>query len=201
MEPIAIFTLLLVIVGAVQSWWMWRTVSDSKKALEQTQRAFVFVNSFVIDVEGDLVKFTPKWENSGTAPTRKMVNHTNWTAFEREPADDYVFSDLWAEGKSEGRTVNTPFFVGPKAITNGGTLEIPFEFIRRAAGGQVYLLIWGWTEYNDVFENTPRRRTEFCNQVIAKNIQVKDGKTNATITLPLNHRGNCTDEECRLALS
>lgn len=190
------FTGLLVVVGVVQSCWMWRAVSDSKRALEATQRAFVFLNRFEIQISGGMVLVTPAWENSGTTPTRKMFNHVSWKVFNQEPPNDYMFPDLGVDGNPVGKADNTPFFLGARATSNGPTLEIPFEIVKAVSSKQIRAFIWGWTEYNDVFDNTPRHRTTFCNELKVRAVEVKDSQDQATISFVLYRRGNCADEEC-----
>src|SRR5205823_12515721 len=91
---IVFFTALLVLVGFLQVYWMKRTLSEATATNKATQRAFVFLQSFETTIIGDKLRIHPKWENSGTTPTRRMRNHVNWKAFSEDPPDGYTFPDL-----------------------------------------------------------------------------------------------------------
>jgi hypothetical protein len=38
------------------------------------------------------------------------------------------------------------------------------EELEAIIAGTQHLYVWGWAEYDDVFEGTPRHRTEFCHK-------------------------------------
>jgi hypothetical protein len=40
--------------------------------------------------------------------------------------------------------------------------SVSFADIQKCAAGTHHYYLWGWVDYNDVFEDTPRRRSEFC---------------------------------------
>ena len=66
----------------------------AKQSLVTVQRAFVFIDSFQVEVLNNELVVMPKWRNSGTTPTRFMTNWVSWKPFNSEPPDDFNFPDL-----------------------------------------------------------------------------------------------------------
>jgi hypothetical protein len=138
-DPIAAFTLWLVIFTAVlgiTSVFQLASLNrsedtsaiaanaardaaeTSRTALIAVQRAFVFIDSFEADVVNNQLIVIPKWRNSGSTPTKFMINYVNWRTFAGEPPDNFTFPDLDAHGNTllEADVQATPMFVGPNAI-------------------------------------------------------------------------------------
>ena len=57
-----------------------------------------------------------------------------------------------------GHAPITPVVIGPKQDVSIGPLDIPVADIQ----AKKHLYFWGWMEYYDIFENSPRHLTEFC---------------------------------------
>jgi hypothetical protein len=139
-------------------------VSLNRLAMERTERAFVFLARMhamagVKRDTGQVVDWTffPVWENAGNTQTRFMYMHTNWKPFTPQIPDDFDFPDL-----SKEPVKRVQILLGPKATTWGGGCTVPIDTLDAARVGQCELFVWGWVEYNDIFERTPRHRTEFC---------------------------------------
>jgi len=139
---VAIFTCLLVVVSFLQVVWIRKTLQATDEAMRKTQRAFVFPQGFEITTLGEAVRFTPKWENSGSTPTRKLRTHVNYKIFSQDPPDNYEFPDLDADGNPLKTDLESEHlaFIGPKGITVGYNLDIPMTIMRAVADGKLKLL-------------------------------------------------------------
>jgi len=68
------------------------------------------------------------------------------------------FEDKWTTGQPH---IQSQLALGPKGTTLLDAVEIPISSI---AAQRVF--IWGWADYDDIFDATPRHRTEFCCRVV-----------------------------------
>jgi hypothetical protein len=169
------------------------TLKDTLAATKAIQRAFVSVKQIdhtpVWDPKTKNIvgrNFVVQWENSGFTATRNMLNNGLWVEREQEIPSDFQFPDL-AGMKNVIQTV-----AGPKATVNAGPLEIPSSVLNsiRDKGHHIYL--YGWAEYNDIFDGTPRHRTEYCVEVlISSDPKAADGG----VTLALCPMHNGADDE------
>jgi hypothetical protein len=101
------------------------------------------------------------WENTGTTPTRHLHMHTNWKPFDSEMPADFDFPDL-----SNPPTIRPKIVIGPKSTTFSGECEIPIAVLVEASEKKKRVYLWGWVEYNDVFDATTRHRTECCIEIV-----------------------------------
>jgi hypothetical protein len=123
-------------------------------------------------------------ENGGKTPTRKAIVNINWELRDSNLPDDFSFPD--------GDLAEAA------AIGARGTFGTPGFFISNADAGLIvakrkWLYIWGWIDYDDVFEGTPRHRTEFCFDVSPD--EVPD-KGNTYLRFPTHGRFNGVDGDC-----
>lgn len=105
-------------------------------------------------------KLYPVFENGGSTPTKHCVMHVS---FWRGPNDeisqvDNGFPDLWFEGEPKELS---PFFIGPKAEKWSSPIEISVVDLEEIKLGTEKFFMWGWIDYDDVLDDTPRHRTEF----------------------------------------
>lgn len=175
---------------AIFTFTLWRATKQMVKetviSSQNAQRAFVFIKNFDVNFQQvNQVIINPVWENSGDTPTKKMRNHVNWTYFVTDIPPDFDFPDITGEE-------STAVLIGPHATLNTSPLEINMQCIDNVAQGKGHLYIWGWAEYNDVFENTNRHRTEFCSEVLISKIS----ETEISIRFRLYKLHNGADEEC-----
>jgi len=128
------------------------------------------------------------WENSGTTPTKNMIQHANWCVLYDALPKGYWFPDL---GKGE----NTPLVLGPKAQVNSSSLIVDIAHVRAVQAHQMHLFLWGWATYDDIFPATDPHRTEFCYEVtdISGTLTVNNPYR---VTLTLCDEHNCADAEC-----
>lgn len=145
----------------------------ARQALVNAQRAFVFINKIEqariapTGTEVTAWDFLVEFKNSGNTPTKTMTFHLNIKAFDGQLPDGFDFSDL-ANGSE-----NTVGFIPPQSTAGATDLVVPVQDIEAVIAGSKTLFIWGWIEYDDMFENTPIHRVEYADQIFI----VGDAKT------------------------
>jgi hypothetical protein len=210
------FTALFTIVLSISTIGLWRATNKlweagerqievagrsadvAERALTFTERAFVFLKymyvSPVFRPDQTVVgwDFHVVWENSGSTPTQFMYARKQWMLFpDGNIPEDFDFPDL-------GNLSNSLTFIGPKAIVDAGGLQISNVDLFLIANGPARLLIWGWTEYNDVFTPDTRRRSEFCSEIIVAGALDKapDERTKEPFIFMSYKMHNGTENEC-----
>jgi hypothetical protein len=143
-----------------------RTDETTREALTAAQRAFVSVkdtsyaklpNYLATTPTG--IRFIVAWANSGTTPTKSLVTHVSWEAFTPDIPANFDFPD-------RGGGPDTRVLIGPKSSINMASLDIPIDVFQAVQAGTHRLYIWGWADYNDIFQGTERHRTEFCSGIL-----------------------------------
>ncbi|GEM_PF-3468615 len=176
---------------AIFTFTLWQAtrqmVKETMKSSQNVQRAFVFIKNIDVMVIPHQIKtiIIPVWENSGDTPTKKMRNYVNWQYFPTDIPQHFDFPDHFGEE-------STAMIIGPHATIPASPLEIENIYIDNILAGQGHLYIWGWAEYNDVFDKTIRHRTEFCNEVLIS--KMADNKVNFRFRLYRLHNG--ADGDC-----
>jgi hypothetical protein len=138
-----------------------RQVRLSRHALVDTERAFVYP----ADTEWAALKdhktgkvqswsVAVQWKNSGGTPTRHLQIHTNASVRDAILPDDFDFPDFGSG--------NIGLFIAPGSTIRSIQIAITLEGMEEIIAGKKHLYTWGWAEYDDVFEQTRRHRTEFC---------------------------------------
>lgn len=173
----------------------------SKDALVSVQRAFVFPAPSVATVykpqttELMSIELQPVWANVGETPTRHLLAHSSDFESPVEMPDTFDFSsnDLWDAGMAH---VPTPIFIGPKGSAGGHTTSVPLATIEEIADKKIYLYLWGWARYNDIFPNTKRHITRYCWKISF----ARAGKAPSETFQFKNEnclQNNCSDDECK----
>ena len=211
---LAVFTFLLIVVGAIQGVFLYRTDQGTHKAADAAkdsaeiaeraliagQRAFVSV-SYQTSAGRDFKTknivqwiFTPIWTNAGNTPTRNMANHINVGVRDAEIDDDFDFPDQWNTDVPPEKRRPVPLGIAPKAWISGQAVGISVGDIDAAINGKKFLYIWGWASYEDVFPRTALHVTRFANRIAVGG----DAHNPAEISFsfPLLWKYNCSDEEC-----
>ena len=142
-----------------------RTDETTREALTAAQRAFVFVKdisygklpNYLADTPTG-IRFIVAWENSGTTPTKSLITHVSWAVFTPEIPANFDFPDYGAP--------NSRALIGPKSIMNMAAVDIPVDVFQAVQAGTHRMYIWGWADYDDIFQNTERHRTEFCTEIL-----------------------------------
>jgi hypothetical protein len=203
---IAGFALFVVLISVQQAFWLRRAVEaadDSTRlvgaALIATQRAYITFREFRVNVTRlsaieDIQNATvqPVWENGGTTPARNGRSHVSWKYFVGSIPTDLELADFDETGN---RIVTDdkylPLAIGPRGLAHSPVIVIDGATIRNVRENQGRLLIWGWAEYDDIFEGSPRHRTEFCYQM-----NVTGSLSQSHIAFSLYKRFNGMDAEC-----
>ena len=181
MTGFALFLVLaLTFQGLMQGAWMRRLLLSSEhsalvvnEALISAQRAYVFLREFRLNLiknplneEIQICTIQPVWENTGATPTRGGRAHVNWKFFERSVPAEFDFPDFDEVGnRILSYDAYKPLSVGPKATARAPLIDIEPAILRQVRDLQGRVLIWGWVEYDEVFTDAKRHRTEFCYQL------------------------------------
>jgi hypothetical protein len=164
------------------------TVKTMETTAERQQRAYVFVKHVDADAKpqanGQIRQVLRiVWENTGATPTRHMAMSVNWGQFQPDIPTDFHFPD----GKQE------PSVLGPRQTVDTWLTDIPNDTLVNAAQSSHKLYVWGWVEYNDVFANTPRHRTEFCFRLL---VHGEPGTAQCSFGTSRHAKYNATDDDC-----
>jgi len=173
--------LSIVFQSLFQGVWMRRMLVASERAstvvdeaLVSAQRAYVFLREFRVNLvknplneEIQTCTIQPIWENTGATPTRNGRSHLNWKFFERSIPPEFDFPDFDEVGNRVlSYDAYKSLIVGPRATALAPLLEIEPGILKQARDLQGRVLIWGWAEYDEVFGDAKRHRTEFCYQLV-----------------------------------
>ncbi|MET0867733.1 MAG: hypothetical protein ABWY35_06490, partial [Pseudorhodoplanes sp.] len=175
------FALFLLLAMLFQGAWMLsatrasdRTANLVNEGMISTQRAYVFLREFQVATtrnplndEIQTCTIQPIWENTGTTPTRNGRSHVNWKYFERSVPADFDFADFDEVGNRVlSYDAYKPLIVGPRATALSPIISMEPSILRQVRDLQGKLLIWGWAEYDEVFSDAKRHRTEFAYLVV-----------------------------------
>lgn len=200
------FAAFLVMVSVMQSQQQQRTAEASEMsarifhaAMVATQRAYIVFREFQVnvtrlssieDIHNCVIQ--PVWENAGTTPTHNGRSRINWRYFDRAVPDDFDFADYDDGGtRVAGDELSLPIVLGPRGISFAPAIVVQGSTVRMVREMQGKVLIWGWAEYDDVFDNTRRHRTEFCYEM-----NVTGSSTSSHIGFSQYRRFNGVDEDC-----
>jgi hypothetical protein len=141
-----------------------KQVEISRSSVTTIERAYVFCEridaNWTADKPSELVRkwsFNVVWRNSGKTPTRWGRNCMNtWVgANVGELPDDFDFADV-------ANAIPADIVIGPNAAMHTWAIELEVGTLDAIRQGRTHAYIWGWFDYSDVFEDTPRHRSEFC---------------------------------------
>jgi hypothetical protein len=216
---VVLFTAGLVAFTAA----LWRSTSQlwvagekqidlTKRALISTERAFVsFVDLIwdaILDETGKISGYNIScvFENSGTTPTRHSYARMNWMRFPNPQykeglSHNFDFPEL-AQLPPSGVPAHdafpkmSAFFIGPRTRISPVQLFIPTPMLVSVyQSAQCQLLIWGWIEYDDIFEDSKRHRTEFAFTTVLENDPANPGVGGLRVRRKLHYKYNGADEE------
>ncbi|ARP99143.1 hypothetical protein [Pseudorhodoplanes sinuspersici] len=178
---LAAIALFLLLVGLFHVLWMRAAIRASERTanlvnegLISSQRAYVFLRELQVAMtknplndEIQTCAIQPIWENAGTTPTRHGRAHVNWKYFERSVPPEFDFADFDEVGnRITSYDDYKPLIIGPRATALSPVITIEPAILRQVRDLQGKLLIWGWAEYDEVFEDAHRHRTEFAYLVV-----------------------------------
>lgn len=188
------FTGLLVLVtGALALYTarLWgatsRLVTGADATAERQLRAYVFVGEITAtEVESPdpgLVnnwRIAVAWSNGGSTPTKNAICSINWQPMNQPMPADFDFPDRVGASRRL-------LMIGPRAEAHSAHVDIPIPLLDHVAAGNQFVYVWGWIDYNDILEGTPRHRTEFCYQLL---------KHGNLVSFQPHGRFNGADREC-----
>jgi len=147
----------------------------ARQSLEDVQRAFIYRSSIIAFISDDTQIIGVEWKNSGSTPG---LHAKRWTSIKMFPGDipkDFTYPDLGTDGNIVADDIIRPVtFVGPLETQFSELIKVSLDAMRAVRSGQFRLFTWGWIEYDDVFPNTPRHRTEFCNEIVVEAVGIPD---------------------------
>lgn len=199
------FALFLLLTGIFQGLWMLAAIRASDRTarlvnegLVSARRPYVFLREFQVAVtknplndEIQTCAIQPIWENTGTTPTRSGRGHVNWKYFERAVPPEFDFADFDELGnRIQSYDDYKPLIVGPRATALSPVISIEPAILRQVRDQQGKLLIWGWAEYDEVFEDADRHRTEFAY------LAVVSGSPASHVGFSQYQKHNGVDEDC-----
>lgn len=165
----------------------------SRANLVSVQRAFVFMKNIEVGraVINGIVewRFSPRWQNSGTTPTKELRLHVNWWSQPTPLPKGYDFPDI-------GEHTDKPVVLGPNAETLSGPFHIPTTALVGVQQGTHHVYLWGRAVYRDVFANTPRHITKFCSKITGILGNLESMTETITFQFTSHDEYNCADEDC-----
>jgi hypothetical protein len=189
---IGFFTLVL----GVATVYLWdageRQLAQSRESMQRQLRAYVTVENAKIepipasDMDGIArARISVSLKNSGATPTRHMVACTSWKLFDQEIPEGYDFPDIEPEER---------MLIPPNDSVGGWVFVIPQSDVEKVVKESGYLYVWGWVDYNDVFDGTPRHTTEYYFRVSLKDDAPGSNLLRSSFE-PIPHRPIAMDED------
>ncbi|MCW6512849.1 hypothetical protein [Lichenifustis flavocetrariae] len=171
-------------------------LAQDRDAIIVRERAYFAFQQFgtIHGFEDNILKwwlFDVQWRNSGNRPPRAMVGCTSYCLFPEMIEPEFSFPDLPVDPQIPR---SGKIFVAPQTSIRGAMIRVPVSDMIAIAEGRKYLMIWGWVEYDDGFEDTPRRRSEFAAIVTMLGKATEANAAHANIRMHPRHNG--TDDEC-----
>jgi hypothetical protein len=172
-----------------------RSAIAAERALIDVQRALMVGQSVQVypGVRNEMViafRMEVLFTNAGNTVAKNFIGNTTVAVFDGQMPDSFNYPDRGAVQPLRG-------VCGPR-VTMVFPAEIAIQDIVDIQQGRKEGFVYGWVEYNDIFEATRRRRTEYC----AKIRVVGDPHTSRPIgnPSPLSFEVygpyNGTDEDC-----
>lgn len=84
--------------------------------------------------------------------------------------------------------------IGPGSEIWGDPQEFHLVNIQHVQQGTEHIYIWGWVDYDDIFDGTERHRTEFCFELMIVGNPAANNPANISTRTYRAHNG--TDTEC-----
>ena len=189
----------LLFLATLGLWYAtWRLVTGADDTAKRQLRAYVAVTEIVMnefrhaDVMGangifagpvHSYRISAKIENTGQTPTRRAIVNINWEARDDDLPDDFAFSD----GESEVAAI------GARSSYHTPGFFISIAEIQRGIARHRRVFVWGWVDYDDVFENSKRHRTEFCFEIVA---DIHGDRSKIYMRFPSHRKFNGIDADC-----
>jgi hypothetical protein len=177
-----------------------RAALTGERALIVVERAFIMISDLAVNTigqHGTIIDYRINFNlaNSGKTPAKNYTCVANLVVFEGGMPTGFRFPDRTHQDLPEKGTT-----IGPQARTY---FHIDF-FIQDAIDvyeGRKKAFVYGWLEYDDIFPDSARHRTEFCMwiEVYAdprQTPQVIYGKAPPILTVRAHNHYNGYDDDC-----
>lgn len=136
-----------------------KSANVAEQALTQLERPFVvFKRTNSNQLPGGGIRLTIDWVNSGSSPTQFMVQGINVKITDQDLPENFSFPDFQYQ-----RLIRS--VLGPGAELRSGSIDLSIIQISAQIAGTHRIFLWCWTEYDDIFPETPRHRTEHCFEI------------------------------------
>lgn len=200
---LVVATVGLIVMGILQSRDMKESIAQAERSaniandsLTKLERALVYCSEQIFESPPSMLDPTSTcvvqlvFTNTGKTWTKYGRTFHNWQSFATEMPATFEFNDFAGE---PGTT-----FIGPGGTAIIGPALIPTEVIWAALDRRVHLYVWAWFEYDDIFEGTPRHRTEFCVKIepLRNPYLNADGTGSVPIGFKIHRAFNGADEDC-----
>ncbi|MEQ9519471.1 MAG: hypothetical protein RLN89_08525 [Parvibaculum sp.] len=165
---VAIGTVLLFLT-LILTWLAHRSALDAlnvtKKSFQTQLRAYVFPSGTTAlpykslgtgRIDSWLIHFN--FKNSGPTPTLNASGMLNWRL-------QWSKEDLPPEFGYPDEEPAVNWHYAPFEEQNAGPVKLEISAAIDAWKKQMRIFVWGWIEYNDVFPETERHRTEFSGEL------------------------------------
>lgn len=137
---------------------------DARESAERRLRAYVGYDSIrMLELRNHSQHFQIIWKNTGQTPTRTLATRWGYWCEPDLPPDGFSFPDAHPEEGASAGGVGAAG-AGQEFFSNGPI--ITSEQLNAVFRGELRVLYWAWVEYDDVFPNTPRRRSEACYRLV-----------------------------------
>lgn len=169
-------------------------VAVTREGMERQLRAYVTFKGVKSTPQRLGYHLSAEWKNGGTTPALRAVGSIIAKASKQRIPEDFSF-------KFTHLDVPGPVPIGPgESLHIDANKSFTLSDISAAHEGSVFLYLWGYIEYSDIFDRTSERhRTEFAMQVVP----IMRGHSWAFDIRPL-WRHNGMDADClhkRIAIS
>jgi hypothetical protein len=176
-----------------------RSASIAEQALVSLERPFIFVKEIDLfteraigpmsasghNVPGRITTYriSAILENGGQSPAIRVIYNFNCGLIAAHNIDTFDFPDQGNDSRA---------VIGPKATLHTASQSISAASVGQIVAGVDRWFIWGWVDYDDIFIETKRHRTEFCFEVTARRLP----NAEIVVGFSMHRRFNATDDDC-----
>ena len=133
----------------------------------------------------DSYDFVIAWENSGPTPARRYSTGVNLTAFTDDIPEDFDYPDLGSPHPPGGD-------IGPSQEIHV-RVPVTAHELWQVESENLKIYVWAWVEYDDIFPESERHRTEACVKLTAVGNAMREG---ATLNYIKHTKFNGSDKDC-----
>lgn len=160
---VGLFTLALVFVGiftaVIFKWQL--DVMQGQLAVMKQQMVAKLNMSTKTDIDANQWKLTPVWKNTGQSDARNVVAWDKIRLFKRDEAEHFDFLK-WPVDRDKVVKLTIP----PEGSFSQQTLTATQDDAQAYLSGSSVVIIWGYIEWNDVFDDTPLHSRNWCHEMI-----------------------------------